>query len=120
MSTSSSPNSTLTNPEHIPGMLSREHEPLSVRAGLPAGPGVPLRVLRVEIRIDLVKLGLGFRRSDRRCRVGKPRQSRIAQIASREWIAAMICMRPWHFGGVSHALSDLKNGARLGLDGEEP
>jgi hypothetical protein len=48
-------------------------------------------------------------------RVGKPGQSRIAQIASRDRITAMIRMR-----GVSHALSHLKNGERLGLDGEEP
>ena len=33
---------------------------------------------------------------------------------------AMIRMGPWHFGGVSHALSHLKVGERLGLDGEEP
>ena len=101
-------------------MLFWEDEPFSVRAGLPAGPGVPLRVLRVEIRIDLVRLGLGFRRRDRRRPRRQARQSRIAQIASPEWIAAMIRMRPWHFGGVSHALSHLKNSERLGLDGEEP
>jgi hypothetical protein len=64
------------DPEHIPGMLFWEDEPFSVRAGLPAGPGVPLRVLRVEIRIDLVRLGLGFRRRDRRC---SRRQARAIQ-----------------------------------------
>ena len=46
------------DPEHIPGMLFWEDEPFSVRAGLAAGPSVPLRVLRVEIRIGLVRLGL--------------------------------------------------------------
>jgi hypothetical protein len=66
-------------------MLSWEHEPFRVRAGLPTGPGLPLRVLQVEIRIDLVKLGLGSVGAIGDARVGKPGQSRIAQIASREW-----------------------------------
>ena len=107
-------------PEHIPGMLFWVDEPFSVRAGLPAGPGLPLRVLRSRsgsTSSDSTSASVGGIGG---ARVGKPGQSRIAQIASREWIAAMIRMRPWHFGGVPHALSHLKNGERLGLDGEEP
>jgi len=86
----------LDDPQHTPNLGPREHASPPDR-----GQGPPVATagrieLEIGIAIDAVALNLRRRRRDRVLSHAGRDTSRIARIASREWIFATILRRPWH------------------------